>query len=207
MKTCAALVVALLDVYVGARYCTKLIRKEAHPRITTWIIFEIGVLMSLAAYFTSHDHSVLNAALNLTDAVIVTVILASLLIQQRNMKIRFTSNEQLCLVISCISLVAWMMMRAAWVGFAGFQVVMSVAYLPTIESLWRWKPGPAPEPAETWSVNAVAALIGVVIDVTGIHHDDIAMLYPLRAFILCVIVVALVERWKYKNTTANSAAG
>ena len=194
---------ALLDVGVGARYCVKLIRKEAHPRIATWLIFEIGVVMSLATYFASHDHSIVKAALNVTDAVVVTVILASILIEQRGEKILFTRNEQLCLVISCITMAAWAITKTAWIGFAGFQVVMSVAYFPTIESVWQWKPGQSPEPFETWSVNAVAALIGVVIDVTGIH-DYVAMLYPLRAFLLCMIIVVLVRRWEQKSRTIHS---
>ncbi|MGA2633100.1 MAG: hypothetical protein ABSF16_02610 [Terracidiphilus sp.] len=75
----AASVVALLDLWVGARYCTKLIRKETFPRIATWLIFEIGVVMSLTAYFASHDHSIVKAALNVTDGIVVTFILVALL--------------------------------------------------------------------------------------------------------------------------------
>jgi hypothetical protein len=197
---CAASVVVLLDICVGALYSAKLIRKETSPRIATWLIFEIGVLMSLAAYFASHDHSIVKSALNVTDGIVVTVILASLLIGQRGGKIVFTRNEQLCLVISCVTTAAWAITKTAWIGFVGFQVVMSVAYFPTIESVWQWKPSRSPEPVETWSINAVAALIGVVIDVTG-KHDYVAMLYPLRAFILCMIIVALVGRWERKSTT------
>jgi uncharacterized membrane protein YkvI len=100
-------------------------------------------------------------------------------------------------VISLITMVAWGITKTAWVGVAGFQVVMSVAYIPTIESLWEVKRGRAPEPVETWSVNALAALIGVVVDATG-AHDYVAMLYPLRAFLLCMMVVGLVVRWRVK---------
>ena len=193
-----ASIVAILDVGVGARYCAKLIRKQACPRIATWLIFEIGVLMSLAAYFASHDHSIVKAALNVTDGIVVSVILGALVVEQRGRKILFTRNEQLCLVIAGITMAAWIISRAAWVGFLGFQVVMSVAYFPTIESVWQWKPGRSPEPVETWSINAIAALMGVLIDITG-THDYIAMLYPLRAFILCMIIVALVGRWEQKT--------
>jgi hypothetical protein len=200
---CAAIVVALLDICVGARYCAKLIRKETSPRIATWLIFEIGVVMSLAAYFASHDHSIVKAALNLTDGIVVTAILTSLFIEQRGGRIQFTRNEQLCLVISCITMAAWTITKTAWIGFVGFQVVMSVAYFPTIESVWQWKLGGSPEPVETWSITAVAALIGVVIDVTG-SHDYMAMLYPLRAFILCMIIVVLVRRWEQKSKANHS---
>ncbi|MFP5235519.1 MAG: hypothetical protein ACLGSD_06430 [Acidobacteriota bacterium] len=201
-STYAAIVVAILDAGVGAVYSAKLIRKQSHPRIATWLIFEIGVLMSLVIYFSSHDNSVVRAALNVTDAVVVTVILIALFFEQRDRGIRFSRNEQLCLAISAASVAAWMITRTAWVGFAGFQVVMTVAYAPTIESLWRWRPGRAPEPAATWATNAVAALIAVAIDLAGAHPDYVAMLYPLRAFALCMLVVALVQRWKYKSYAA-----
>jgi uncharacterized membrane protein YkvI len=105
-------------------------------------------------------------------------------------------------VIACITMAAWIISRTAWVGFLGFQVVMSVAYFPTIESVWQWKRGRSPEPVETWSVNAIAALMGVIIDIAG-SHDYIAMLYPLRAFILCMIIVALVGRWEQKTKMAH----
>jgi hypothetical protein len=193
----AAAVVVVLDLLVGARYCAKIMGGRSSPRLATWLIFELGVVMSLAAYFASGDHSLAKAALNLTDAVVVTGIIAALLIRERGGGIRFTKNERLCLVISGITIVAWAITRTAWIGFVGFQVVMTVAYAPTIESLWEVKRGGAPEPVEAWSVNAVAALIGVVVDATG-RHDYVAMLYPLRACLLCLVVVGLVVRWNLK---------
>jgi hypothetical protein len=42
VTTLAAITVVCLVFYVGARYCMKLFRKEILPRITTWIIFEVG---------------------------------------------------------------------------------------------------------------------------------------------------------------------
>jgi hypothetical protein len=206
VSICAAIVSALLDLGVGAVYCAKVLRKEARPRITTWIIFEIGVGMSLTAYFSSQDHSALKAVLNLADAVIVTAILAGLLIEGRSKRIVFTANERLCLLTSCITLAVWGVTKTAWIGVAGFQLVMVLAYIPTIENLWRWHTGRAPEPVETWSMNAVAALMGVIVDVTGGRRDYLAMLYPLRAFLFCVIVVALIQRWKYRDRLIHASS-
>ncbi len=198
VSTSAAVIVTLLVFFVGARYCAKVLRKEISPRIATWLIFEIGVVMSLATYLAGSDHSLVKAALNAADSLQVTIILATLLIEQRGRKIHFTQNERVSLVISCVAAAAWMITRTGWIGFIGFQLVMSVAYLPTIESLWRWKLGPSPEPMEKWGTNVMIALIGVVVDITG-RHDYVAMVYPLRALILCIIVVALIFRWKQKS--------
>ena len=195
-----------LDVWVGAWYGVKLVRGKSQPRVATWLIFEIGVVMSLAAYFASHDHSFVKAALNLTDFVVVSVIVGLLFLQGRGGRIRFTRNEQVCLVICCVTLAAWAITKTAWIGFVGFQVVMTVAYLPTIESMWRWKVGPSPEPVEAWGVNAVAALIGVGLDASG-RHDYLAMLYPLRACLLCLLIVGLVVRWERLNRRAARVEG
>ncbi len=194
----AAVVVVLLDIYVGARYCTRLIRKEIAPRLATWLIFEIGVMMSLGAYFASHDHSLLKAALNITDGIMVTVILVTILIQRRGQSDSFTRNEQLCLVVACLATAGWIITRTGWIGFVGFQMVMSIAYFPTIESVWRWKPEQSPEPIDKWSINTIIALVGVIVDITD-RRDYLALVYPLRALILCVIVVVLIIRWNRKN--------
>jgi hypothetical protein len=45
-----------------------------------------------------------------------------------------------------------------------------------------------------------------IVDGSG-AHDYVAMLYPLRAFILCLIIVALVARWEKKNKTIYSLVG
>jgi uncharacterized membrane protein YkvI len=198
VSTLAAVTVVLLVFYVGARYCMKLVRKEISPRIATWLIFEIGVVMSLASYLAGNDHSLTKAALNAADSFQVTVILITLLIEQRGRKIRFTRNELVSLGISCVAALAWIVTKTGWIGFIGFQSVMSVAYLPTIESLWCWKPGPSPEPMEKWGINVIIALIGVVVDITG-QHDYLAMVYPLRALILCIVVVLLITRWEQKT--------
>ena len=147
--------VVLLDTYVNARYCTKLVRRQIAPRLATWLIFEVGVLMSLAAYFASPGHSLAKAALNATDAVMVTVILLLVLVKQKGRKAQLTKNEGMCLLIACLAAALWLFTRTGWVGLKGFKVVMSVAYLPTLESVWKWRPRPPPEP---WTSGAPTCL-------------------------------------------------
>ena len=42
------------------------------------------------------------------------------------------------------------------------------------------------------------AIIGIVPAFTG-HPDYLAMIYPLRALVLCVFVVALIVRWMLRS--------
>ena len=129
----AAVTVVALVFYVGVRYCLKFRRGEISPRIATWLIFEIGVAMSLASYLAGPEHSLTKAALNVADCPQVTVILLVLLVGHGRRKLDFTPKERLSLWIAEVAATAWMLTKAGWVGFIGFQTVMSVAYLR------RWK--------------------------------------------------------------------
>jgi len=130
---------------------------------------------------------------------VVTFILVRFIVQ-RGGKILFTRNEQLCLVISCITLAAWAITKTAWVGFCGFQVVMVVAYFPTIESGLAMEARQSPDLSKRWSINAVAAVIGCSSTLRELRIY-LAMLYPVRALVLCLIIVVLVKRWEQKNKT------
>jgi len=59
---------------------------------------------------------------------------------------------------------------------------------------------------ETWATNAVAALIGVVVALVD-GRDYVAMLYPLRALVLCGVIVVLVVRWEGKSRAAVRGLG
>lgn len=194
----AAVAVVALVFYVGMRYCLKFLRGEISPRIATWLIFEVGVAMSLASYLAGQDHSLTKAALNVADCFQVTVIVLVLLVGHGRRKLDFTPKEHLSLWVSVVAAAAWMLTKTGWVGFIGFQTVMSVAYIPTLESLWRWKPGNPPEPLDKWGINVLIASIGLVVDLTG-RRDYLAMIYPLRALVLCLVVVGLILRWEQKN--------
>ena len=67
MTNFAAITVLVLVFYVGIRSCMKLLRGEIASRIATWLIFEVGVAMSLASYLAEADHSLTKAALNAAD--------------------------------------------------------------------------------------------------------------------------------------------
>jgi uncharacterized membrane protein YkvI len=58
--------------------------------------------------------------------------------------------------------------------------------------------GAVAEPMEKWGINVIIALIGIIVDITG-RHDYLAMVYPLRAMILCLVVVVLIARWEQKS--------
>jgi hypothetical protein len=200
----AVFIAALLILCVGGIYCKKIIRGKAHPTITTWIIFEIGILMSLVTYLTSHDHSIVRSITNAADIVAVSAILIVLIAKRWGETLTFSRDERLCFKIIACVLAAWALSRNSWIGNVGFQIVMIVAYWPTIKRLWSWPKYfhgiKGPEPFVTWFLNATAGVLGVGIART--EHDCLASLYPLRAMILCSAVLFLIKRIERKNMSA-----
>jgi hypothetical protein len=75
---------------------------------------------------------------------------------------------------------------------------MVVAYFPTMDSILKWKYHGSPEPAETWMMNAIAASLGALVAV--ITGDYVAMLYPLRGTVMCIVIVILIKRCERKNS-------
>jgi len=189
--------------WMGIWYCVKIVR-EGVGTITTWMIFELGSIMSLITYFTGERHSIVSSITNVTDGVFITLILATLFAKRRGKAIVFSKNEKWCFKIAAAALIVWAATRTSWVGVAGFQAVMIVAYWPTFERIRRWEEAGAPEPIETWSINAVVAVMGVGIAIA--RNDYVAMLYPLRAVVLCAVVVALIARCKKRNSDRNIQA-
>ena len=198
---CLAVISSSLIAWMGVRYCMKIVH-DGVGTITTWIIFEVGSTISLVTYFTGKQHSIVSSITNVADGVFIALILGTLYAKHRGETIVFSKNEKRCLRIAAGALVVWAITRTSWVGVAGFQVVMIVAYFPTFERIQRWERAGAPEPVETWSVNALVAIMGVVIAIA--RNDYVAMLYPMRAVVLCAVVVTLIVRCKRRNSHRNN---
>jgi len=183
---------ALLVVWMGVQYCQKIVRGQAHPTITTWIIFELGVVMSLVTYFSAREHSVVKNVTNASDCVMVSAILITLFVKRWGEKLRFSRNEHVCLAISAVAFVAWAISRDPIIGNIGFQVVMVVAYGPLVERLWLWKKIRSPEPFSNWAASALAGFFGFCAAFAG--RDGLAMLYPARSALFCIFVLFLIKR-------------
>ncbi len=193
----AAMASASLILFMGGAYCLKIARGEAHPPIATWIIFEIGVIMSLVTYLSAPSHDLVRNVANTTDCLAVTFILGTLIVKNRKEGIRFHPNEWICLAISAATFIAWLEVHMPLVGVGGFQVVMTVAYYPTYRRLWTWKRPGTPEPPSIWTAEMAAAILGIYVAASG--HDLLATLYPIRAMMMCSTVLVFIWILKRKQ--------
>ena len=120
LSSAAAMISASLIMFMGAAYCLKIVRGKAHPPISTWIIFEIGVLMSLATYLSAPAHDLVRNVANTADCFAVTLILGTLVVKNRKEGVRFHVSDWICLAISAVTFVAWLKVHIPLVGVGGF---------------------------------------------------------------------------------------
>ncbi len=194
---CTAFASAFLTVWMSVRYCKMIRDGTAEPRLTTWIIFEIGVVMSLVAYCTSREHNLVENINNVADSVTVTAILVTLLIKHRQGGgIHFNNREWWALRVAMAAFVLWALIRVPWVGVAGFQFVMIVAYLPMLDRLWPERKK-SPEPFGNWAMSATASAIACCTAL--ISGNRLAVIYPLRSALFCIFVLWLIKRIEHKS--------
>ncbi len=196
----AAMASASLILFMGGAYCLKIVHGKAHPPIATWIIFEIGVIMSLVTYLSAPYHDLVRNIANTTDCLAVTFILGTLITKNRKEGVRFHPNEWICLAVSVATFAVWLKVHMPLVGVMGFQVVMTVAYYPTYHRLWNWKRSGTPEPPSIWTAEMAAAILGIYVAASG--RDLLATLYPIRAMLMCFTVLVFIWRLKRKQRLA-----
>jgi len=200
-----AIVSALLTVWMGVRYCRKVVRGDAHPPIATWFIFEIGIVMSLITYLTSHEHNVVKSITNAVDLFAVGAIFTTLLVmRRRGEKFPATKeereNQRWCFRIITCAFLLWAASHNPWVANVSFQVVMIVAYWPMVKRLRRWREEKSPEPFDAWAVSATASFFGLCAALIG--GGGLAVFYPLRSVIFCCAILRLIKQIERRNSSS-----
>lgn len=74
---CALIVATLLVVFVG-RYSYQIYKKDISPTLSTWILFFVGVGLSLVTYLLNEDFDVISGVNNTVDILVVIVVIASI---------------------------------------------------------------------------------------------------------------------------------
>ena len=65
--------------------------------------------------------------------------------------------------------------------------------VPARDYICYWKSGKPPEPLDKWLINILITILGLLVNLSG-KRDYLAVVYPLRALVLCTLVVVLIFR-------------
>ncbi len=195
MREFCAIAATVLTLWMGGRYSYFVIRKQVRPTLTTWLIFETGIVLSLASYFSSKQPDPVSNIANVVDFVDVLMIILAITIFGKPGAWKFESYEQACLWIAGVGLVIWAVSGRPFISNLAFQSVMVVAYGPLWKKLRHAKENP--ESLGCWTIACVAASLAFV---TGyLSADKWGMIYTARATACTLITIVLIIRVKRRS--------
>jgi hypothetical protein len=180
----------VVGIGMGFRYVYLIVQKEIHPALATWVLFCVAVSLSFRTYWSSKKHSIVGNVGNFVDLILVWIILVGIFLFGENNSFLFRPFEIGCLVASGIILLFWVLSKKHLLSNLLLQVIMTVAYFPTIYNLWYATKNT--ESFSVWCVWLVGGLASLVIAV--LKKDTLGIVYSSRAFVLVLIILILMLR-------------
>src|SRR3989344_3365122 len=142
MDKSAPWIVAVLEIIALYLYADKIWKNDIAPSFMTWIIFLFGICISLGSYVLNEEgqkrgviKKLLLNPMNACDAFVVIMIIA-ILVEHNGWTIpKLTFFDFGCLFATFLITAVWIWKRNHFYIFLVTQIVMVIAYFPTMRTL------------------------------------------------------------------------
>ena len=194
MDKSAPWIVAVLEIIALYLYADKIWKNDIAPSFMTWIIFLFGICISLGSYVLNEEgqkrgviKKLLLNPMNACDAFVVIMIIA-ILVEHNGWTIpKLTFFDFGCLFATFLITAVWIWKRNHFYIFLVTQIVMVIAYFPTMRTLIV--EGRNTESFVSWSVIVIANVIALIP--ARKSEDPLAQLYPIRAIAMVLVTMAI----------------
>ena len=194
MDKSAPWIVALLETFALYLYADKIWKNEVEPSFMTWIIFLFGICVSLGSYILNEKgqkrgviKKLLLNPMNACDVLVASIIIIILIEHNGWTDLRLTLFDFACLITTFLITAVWIWRRNHFYIFLVTQLVMVIAYFPTIRTLIV--EGRNTESFASWSVIVIANVIALIP--ARKSRDPLAQLYPIRAIAMVLVTMAI----------------
>ena len=190
----AVLLACVLSLFGDGYYCYQSATGTITPTLATWVVFEVGSLLSLATYlrYNRKKHQLVSNVANFADPVVVAVVLAFVATAPRvDAKFRFWNF--ICLGIALAAAAVWRITRSDIEANIVSQFVMIVGYAPTVLGMIRERRNAESFPM--WIAGLAIALLLLIPPVR--HRNWLGVLYIGRAAVCIVILLAVMTYFQY----------
>ena len=186
-KNLFAILTALLMTGGTIWYCYIFAKGEVKPSLASWFLFSVATGLAFSAY-TAGKHDFVSNAANTSDSL--SCVLAFLFIWHRgNWHRGVSQTSKYCLWTSGFVVAFWLITRSHDFTNLAAQTILVVAYIPTIEKLW--KNPESREPAGPWIAFCLASCLSL-IPAFSLESNVLAKTYAVRAAI-CTGFLVLVN--------------
>ncbi len=192
--------IACIAAY-AAIYLLGIAHGTVKPVLATWLFFTIATALSFATDFSERGiDGLLSNSYNLVDSV-ASILIFAVVLFRKDIRKSFTAFEKGCVGAVLLVFAGWLLSGENVLTHLCLQLILVIAYLPTLAHLWSAKE--ATEPVTTWSLNLVAALFGMIEPVMA--RDPLPIVYGIRSVLSCTAVILLVLRARRRAKTVISA--
>ncbi|MFH0890897.1 MAG: hypothetical protein V1856_02605 [Candidatus Liptonbacteria bacterium] len=194
LRITLALTSTLLVVVATVWRIVQIRRRETRPALATWVMFEIAIAISFASYLTTPQGDIISNITNTVDVFTVLAILVAIALTADGEGRKVEPTDTLCLSALGAIGAFWLMRRDAFTTNLATQIIMTIAYLPTLTKMWRV--GRNTESFEAWILILLSGIAGLAIAV--MDRNVLSVIYTARATILTAILLGFMAFLEFR---------
>jgi len=190
-------IVVCIVIYV-CLYLRGIQKGRVRPVLATWLFFSVATVLSAVTDFReSGVHNLAVNAFNLADTCASLLICAVILISKKYERKPFTPLDKACWAAVVLTFLLWLISGQNVVAHLSIQVILVVAYIPTLIHLWNAEKNT--ESFGMWFFDFAASSFGLIQPIGQMAL--LPLVYGIRSVLSTIAVMALIVRLKYKKST------
>ena len=182
---CALIVIALMVLF-AVRYSYQIYKKDISPTLSTWILFFVGVGLSLVTYLLSEDFDVISGINNTVDILVVIAMIASIL-RWGNKTVRFRPWEKYYLLTAGAIVLYAVITGDLFKSNLFAQVLIAIGAIPTINTMIAERRNT--ESFTAWGLVWTAHAVGLVSSL--VNGNILSATYVIRGLVSITITLAV----------------
>jgi hypothetical protein len=165
------------------------------PILATRIFLFLAFLLTFLTDFRQTGvHGLSANMLNIVDILSVLVTFFAMAMS-KNKGRKFTNFEKICLYLVIIIFLIWIISGQNILANILIQIILVIAYLPTLIHLWKSKENT--ESLSAWSLDFFASIFGMIIPLQTMNL--LPLIYSTRSAISTLAVIVLILRLKFRE--------
>ena len=194
-------IIASVAMYASI-YLSGILRGSVKPVLATWTFLSIATILSFITNFSeSGMQGVLANSYNMIDSI-ATLVIFSVVLCKKGLRKTFTLFEIGCVAAVCLVFIAWIFSGQNVLAHLCLQIILVIAYIPTLVHLWYATE--VTEPLSTWSLNVVAALFGLIEPAKS--RALLPLAYGIRSIVSCLAIILLTLRLRLRKSRATHSS-
>jgi hypothetical protein len=199
VKDFSVWLVGLLLLSVGVLYVYKIWKHDISPTLSMWIIFSLGTGLSLVTYLIAEKRDFRSGILNTVDVIGTAAIVLAIILWGEH-GVRLKSFEKWYLVGVGVIITYGLLTGDAWTSNIFTQVLISLGYFPTIQTLVTEKRNT--ESFVTWGLNGLVGLIALYPAM--VDGNSLAIVYSARSIVSIAILLCIMTYYEVREKETKS---